>query len=262
MLENKLFEALLDIIPFGAYAVDVETYDLVYANKIVRENMYAPQQTSCWEKIYGLQEICPWCTIYKLKDRDVYNNRHHTESFVEFFDEIDDKWLKSFDELISWPDGRDVKYSILVNITDQKNIQGSMIQSHAKLAVKSKQIKRTNKNFQITKLKLQKSINEFDRLFNSTIEGMMIIENNICVDVNDNFLHILSCDNKDEIINRPVNEIIIEQKYLQVYKNLYNKELKGLFAEVENSQYGKRDVLLKTSALSAENRFLICVMEV
>ena len=157
MLENKLFEALLDVIPFGAYAVDVDTYEVVYANKLMRENMYAPQETYCWEKVFGQEEICSWCSIYKLKERKTQNIK---EKFTcEFFDETDDKWLKSYDELMSWPDGRDVKYSILVDITDQKEIQGSMMKTHASMAIKNKQVSSTNKNLQITKLKLQKSLN-------------------------------------------------------------------------------------------------------
>jgi signal transduction histidine kinase len=158
MLENKLFEALLDIIPFGAYAVDIKTYELVYANKIVRENFYAPRATSCWEKVYGQEDKCSWCTIDKLQqDNKLRQGEKYT---CEFFDEIDDKWIKSYDELMSWPDGRDVKYSILVDTTDQKEAQGSMVQSHAKLAVKSKQITKTNKSLQITKLNLQKTVTE------------------------------------------------------------------------------------------------------
>ena len=159
MLENKLFEALLDVIPFGAYAVDIDTFEIVYANKMIRENMYAPQEEYCWEKIFGQEEVCSWCTISKLQDR----KKEKTEGkklTCEFFDEIDDKWIKSYDELMSWPDGRIVKYSILIDITDQKDIQGSMIKSHAELAIKSKQMTNTNKNLQITKLKLQKTINE------------------------------------------------------------------------------------------------------
>jgi hypothetical protein len=160
MLENKLFEALLDVIPFGAYAVDIETYEIVYANKQVRENMYAPQETFCWERLYGQEEICSWCSIDTLQRRGKTNN---DEKFTcEFFDEVDDKWLKSYDELISWPDGRDVKYSILVDTTDQKETHGSMIKSHAKLAVRTKQVSKTNKNLQITKLTLQKTIRELE----------------------------------------------------------------------------------------------------
>jgi len=160
MLENKLFEALLDVIPFKAYAVDVVTYEVVYANKLMRENMYSPQQQYCWEKVFGQKQICSWCSINKIKARD--RTKPKEKHICEFFDETDDKWLKSYDELMSWPDGRDVKYSILVDITDQKEIQGDMIKSHAKLAMHSKQLKVTNKNLQITKLTLQKTVNELE----------------------------------------------------------------------------------------------------
>jgi len=155
MLENKLFEALLDVVPFGAYAVDVNTYEIVYSNKLIRENMYAPQEEYCWERIYGKDSKCEWCTIDKNQEKNKKIN-------YDFFDELDDRWMKSYDEFISWPDGRDVKYSILVDITDQKATQGSMIQSHAKLAIKTKQAVKINKNLQITKLKLQKTIRELE----------------------------------------------------------------------------------------------------
>ncbi len=153
MLENKLFEALLDVVPFGAYAVDVKTFKIVYANKLIRENMYAPQEEYCWEKLYGREEKCSWCTMGKeiIKKNE-----------SEFFDELDDRWIKSYDEFISWPDGRDVKYSILVDTTTQKEVEGNMIQSHAKLAVRTKQVSKTNKNLQITKLQLQKTIRELE----------------------------------------------------------------------------------------------------
>lgn len=161
MLENKLFEALLDVIPFGAYAVDINTHEVVYANRLMRENMYAPKETYCWEKVFGQEQICSWCSILKLQERKAEKKKEGKYT-CEFFDETDDKWIKSYDELMSWPDGRDVKYSILVDISDQKEIQGSMIKSHATLAIKNKQISKTNKNLQITKLTLQKSLNELE----------------------------------------------------------------------------------------------------
>lgn len=193
MLENKLFEALLDVIPFGAYAVDVETYEVIYSNKLMRENMYAPNETYCWEKVFGQEEICSWCSIFHLKERrkDKTVKGKYT---CEFFDETDDKWLKSYDELMSWPDGRDVKYSILVDISDQKDIQGSMIKSHASLAVKTKQLSSTNKNLQITKLKLQKSLNQLE------IEKQKAIHD---TDVKSSFLANMSHE-----IRTPMNGII------------------------------------------------------
>ena len=140
--ENKIFEALLDVIPFASYSVDVDTYKLVYANKLMGESMYAPRAENCWEKIYGQESICEWCQIKKLKERDVVYKSKKLES--TFFDESTDKWLQSYDEIVKWPDGRTVKYTILVDITEQKEIQADMIKTHTKLALQSKKLQVAN----------------------------------------------------------------------------------------------------------------------
>jgi len=143
MQENRLFEALLDVIPFAAYAVDVETYEVVYANKMMTESMYAPREEFCWKKVFGQEEICAWCKVPDLKQR---SRQYKNDKLVSsFFDEATDKWFQAFDELISWPDGRTVKYTILVDISEQKEIQASMIKTHAKLAIQTKKLQVANK---------------------------------------------------------------------------------------------------------------------
>lgn len=142
MEENKLFEALLDVIPFAAYAVDIETYEVVYANKLMQESLYAPRENFCWKKVFGQEEVCSWCTIPDLKQRKAI---YVSDKLVtNFFDEVTDKWLQSYDELVRWPDGRTVKYSIAVDITEQKEIQANMIKTHTKLAIQSKKLKEAN----------------------------------------------------------------------------------------------------------------------
>lgn len=142
MQENKLFEALLDVIPFAAYAVDIDTYEVVYANKMMSENMYAPREEFCWKKIFGQEEVCSWCTISTLKQRQrVYKSE---KLISNFFDEVTDSWLQIYDELVRWPDGRTVKYAIAVDITEQKEIQASMINAHTKLAIQSKRLQEAN----------------------------------------------------------------------------------------------------------------------
>ncbi len=146
MKENKLFEALLDVIPFAAYAVDIETYEVVYANKMMMESMYAPREKNCWKKVFGQEDICSWCTIPELKQRKAI---YQSEKLVStFFDEVTDQWLQSYDELVKWPDGRTVRYSIAVDITEQKEIQATMIKTHAKLAIKSKKLQEANKKLE------------------------------------------------------------------------------------------------------------------
>jgi diguanylate cyclase (GGDEF)-like protein len=146
MQENKLFEALLDVIPFAAYAVDVNTYEVVYANKLMTENMYAPREKYCWKKIFGQNEVCSWCTIDELKKREAI---YKSEKLINhFFDEVTDSWLQIYDEILRWPDGRTVKYSITVDITEQKEIQAAMITTHTKLAMQSKKLQEANEKLE------------------------------------------------------------------------------------------------------------------
>ncbi len=165
MEENKLFEALLDVIPFAAYAVDIETYEVVYANKLMSESLFAPRENFCWKKVFGQEEVCSWCTIPELKQRKAI---YHSDKLVtNFFDEAADKWLQSYDELVRWPDGRTVKYSIAVDITEQKEIQANMIKTHTKLAMQSKKLKEANEKleFMATKDSLT-GINNRGHFFN------------------------------------------------------------------------------------------------
>lgn len=146
MQENKIFEALLDVIPFAAYAVDINTYEVVYANKLMSENTFAPREEFCWKRVHGQEEVCNWCTIPKLRERDTtFKNDKLINSF---FDEVTDCWFQSYDELIKWPDGRTVKYSILVDITEQKEIQAHMIQNNTKLAIQSKKLQEANEKLE------------------------------------------------------------------------------------------------------------------
>jgi diguanylate cyclase (GGDEF)-like protein len=147
MQENKLFEVLLDVIPFAAYAVDIETYEVVYANKMMSEKMYAPREEFCWKKVFGQEEVCSWCTIPQLKLKEkVYKSE---KLISNFFDESTDSWLQAYDELVSWPDGRTIKYTITVDITEQKEIQATMIQTHTKLAIQTKKLKEANEKLEI-----------------------------------------------------------------------------------------------------------------
>ncbi len=147
MRENKLFEALLDVIPFASYAADIDTYEVVYANKMMYEKMYAPREKACWKKIYGQEDVCSWCTISKFKQREKLYNSGKIES--TFFDEATDKWFQVYDEIVRWPDGKTVKYTIAVDITEQKEIQASFIKTHTKLALQTRKLKSTYEKMEI-----------------------------------------------------------------------------------------------------------------
>lgn len=162
MLESNLFEVLLDILPFKAYVVDIKSYEVLYANQAMKESMYTIGSKNCFEIFYGQSKPCSWCSMNKLKSNII------NSSATEFFDEISDKWFISYDKYIIWTSHQS-KYSILIDITEQKENQRKLIQSHAKLAMYTKHLSNVNKNFQITKLLLQKKIDELEYI-NSNLE--------------------------------------------------------------------------------------------
>ena len=172
MDNNKLFEVLLDVTPFSAYAVDIDTNELVYVNKKMNETMYAPEETSCWKKIFGQEEICSWCTIPELKrDRELGENKKLINSF---FDEATDRWIQSYDELVVLPDNRTVRYSISVDITEQKEIQANMIKTHAKLAIQSKKLREAKKEIEHIHKLTRESIE-----YAALIQGALLPEKNL-----------------------------------------------------------------------------------
>ena len=146
MNENKSFGALLDVIPFPTYAVDVETYKVVYLNKVLAKKIYALKEEFCWKKIYGQEQICSWCTIFKLTND--YKLTKNKKSVCTFFDESSDTWFQAYDELVTWTDGRIVKCTITVDISEQKEMQASLIRTHTKLARQTKKLKETNEKYE------------------------------------------------------------------------------------------------------------------
>ena len=105
------------------------------------KKIYAPKEEFCWKKIYGQNEICSWCTIFKLtNDKKIVST---------FFDESSDTWLQAHDELIAWTNGKVVKCTIAIDVTEQKEMQSSLIQAHTKLARQTKELIEANGKYEL-----------------------------------------------------------------------------------------------------------------
>ena len=140
-MENNSFGTLLDVIPFSTYAVDIQTYNIVYINKVLAKKISSSAEKFCWKKIYGQNEKCSWCTITKLTNEK--------KIISTFFDESSDVWLQTYDELVTWPNGRIIKCTIAVDITDQKEMQSSLIQTHARLVMHAKKLKQVSQKYEL-----------------------------------------------------------------------------------------------------------------
>lgn len=142
MIENSLFQSLFDVIPFGVYVSDVKTDKLVYMNVYMRERVGWDHAigSPCWRTIYRQERKCSFCRIGKLLDAESRPN-NRTEIF-EHFNDANDHWYQLQEKTISWPDGRIVKYSIAVDITQLKETQNRLAEAHAELALKTRELER------------------------------------------------------------------------------------------------------------------------
>ena len=229
MLQNDLYETLLDYIPLKVYVVDIETYKVIYTNPAMRDSLYAPEAKKCFEIFFGQKKECSWCNMNELTQNKGHNYTR------EFFDETDDKWYISQDRYLSWSNGRNFKYSILTDITEQKENEGKLIYSNTKLAMHIKHLTNTNKKFQIGKLLLQKKSDELSYIntnLESTVNKQLLKlrkqDQMIFIDEKqaslDNIMSIISHQWKQPLNELSINNIYLAEKnkileYKEIYKD-------------------------------------------
>ncbi|NEV65159.1 GGDEF domain-containing protein [Thiorhodococcus minor] len=92
----------------------------------------------CWQTIYHQEAKCAFCRVSKLLDAEGRPN-DRTE-ILEHFNDANDRWYQLQEKAMSWPDGRIVKYSIAVDITQPKEIQNRLAEAHAELALKTREL--------------------------------------------------------------------------------------------------------------------------
>ncbi len=140
MIESSLFESHFDLIPFGIYAVDVATYEIIFSNRHFRELFGDHVGKPCHKTLYDLDRPCSFCRIRDLVTRDGMPNGKTL--VFEHFNDAADGWFQLQERAMSWPDGRVVKYSIAVDISELKETQNRLAEAHAQLALKNRELDR------------------------------------------------------------------------------------------------------------------------
>ncbi|MCX8031672.1 MAG: hypothetical protein N3A59_08875, partial [Thermodesulfovibrionales bacterium] len=156
MNETKIFETLFDVLPFGVYVADVDTLNIVYVNEHFKRGTENLSDDSCYKIIYGNDRPCIFCKINEL----ITSDRQPNGKTIIFdnFNELDDKWYRVEERSIYWPNGKLVKYSICVDISELKSVQNQLSESHADLLIKNKKIEEAKEklNLLYNELKISK----------------------------------------------------------------------------------------------------------
>ncbi|MFU2207081.1 diguanylate cyclase domain-containing protein [Solidesulfovibrio sp. C21] len=191
MRENALFESHFDLIPFGIYVVDAATYSIVYSNRVYIERFGKHLGATCHKILYERDEPCTNCRMVELLTPAGLPNGNTL--VFEHFNEVDDRWYQMQVRAMTWPDGRVVKYSIAVDISDLKDTQNRLAEAHAELALKNRELMRLSTTDMLTGLANRQRIDALlGQALNDRSEAVSLIMLDIdhFKRINDRFGHL------------------------------------------------------------------------
>lgn len=110
----SIFDSIEEII----YVSDPETYEVLYANQFLKRMLGKdPVGRLCYVEFQGLDHPCDFCTNEIIKELQGRPYRW------EYYNPILKRYYDITDRIIKWPDGRDVRFELAVDITERKNAE-------------------------------------------------------------------------------------------------------------------------------------------
>ncbi|OEU41627.1 hypothetical protein BGV40_13935, partial [Methanosarcina sp. Ant1] len=126
----SIFDGIDDVV----YVTDPYTYEVLYANKAMKEKFGGELVGGiCYREFQRKDSPCDFCTNQIiLKERD---KPYHWE----YYNPMVDRYFMIVDRIIKWPDGRDVRFEIAKDITERKRAEDVLKKAHNHLEVKVKE---------------------------------------------------------------------------------------------------------------------------
>jgi PAS domain S-box-containing protein len=122
---------VLDSLDAAVYVADVETYEILYGNKYVRDLFGDVEGKICWQVMQdGQSGPCDFCTKEGLLTPD---GEPAGVNVREFQKEVTGKWYEVRDRAIRWVDGRTVVLQIAADVTDRKQTEEDLERAHSEM---------------------------------------------------------------------------------------------------------------------------------
>ena len=122
---------VLDSLDAAVYVADVETYEILYGNKYVRDLFGEVDGKVCWQVMQdGQSGPCDFCTKERLLTPD---GEPAGVNLREFQKQATGKWYEVRDRAIRWVDGRTVVLQIAADVTDRKQAEEDLERAHSEM---------------------------------------------------------------------------------------------------------------------------------
>lgn len=115
--KNKYAEliCMFDNMASGVIVVDVNTYQIIYMNIRATEWWGDGIGKSCYHYLNQLNKPCDFCPNQQI----IQSNRQQKHIWEKYDNKLNE-WFMLSDSILTWPDGRLVKFQIATIITDLK----------------------------------------------------------------------------------------------------------------------------------------------
>lgn len=119
--EHRQLLSIFDSIDEAIYVADPKTHEVLYVNRFLRDLLPEdPIGGVCYRMFQNFDTPCSFCTNEKiLADK---NSVHQWE----FYNKMLDRHFIVLDRIIMWPDGRDVRFEMAVDVSDLKKAEERM----------------------------------------------------------------------------------------------------------------------------------------
>ncbi len=173
--ERNQLLSIFNSIKEPIYVSDPYTYEILFVNEAVTELLGKnPKGELCYKAFQGLDEPCSFCT-----NRIILERKGETYQW-EHYNRLLNKHFLIFDRIIRWPDGRDVRFEIAIDITKRKKMEDA----------------------------LRESENKYRALFENAGDGIVVSDSKgTILDVNKKFCDYLELD-KEKIIGQNVKDFL------------------------------------------------------
>ena len=128
--ERKQLLSIFDSLDGNIFVSDPHTYEILYVNKALRK--YFDHELIgklCYREFHGFDSPCSFCSNKQILEEKPKIHRW------EFYNALMDKTFSIMDRIISWPDGRDVRFDLAIDITEKKQIESCLRQAQKMEAI-------------------------------------------------------------------------------------------------------------------------------
>jgi len=122
--ERRQLLSIFDSIGEIIYVVDLYTYEILYANKALKDAFNKDVVGGfCYRELQGRKTPCPSCSkdILLKEDGAVYR--------WECYNRVIDQYFLVTDRVMKWTDGRKVRFELAINITERKKAEERLKES-------------------------------------------------------------------------------------------------------------------------------------